>query len=82
MMLVFTLLTLLIVLGLLVLNFNGALTADPKFQILSTVLLIVGAVLCCQQYGVLRGSFIFLGMVTLVGTVLALLPWQFKQIKR
>ena len=55
---------------------RGHITTNTMRMLLSVVLLIVSGVLFSLDYGVLRGIFILIGLVSLLGTIVTLLLYK------
>jgi len=55
---------------------RGHITTNSMRMLLSVVLLIVSGVLFSLDYGVLRGVFILIGLVSLLGTIVTLLLYK------
>ncbi|REL35256.1 hypothetical protein [Thalassotalea euphylliae] len=58
--------------GLLMADERGKLTANIVNQLVSVLALVVATVLLCYQFGTLRGVFVFLGVASVLGTLLTL----------
>lgn len=60
---------------------NGVLTEIFWKKALYIVLLIISAVLLSLAYGTLRGVFIFIGLLSLLGTLFTLFLYQYQSKK-
>lgn len=58
--------------GVWLLNEQGSLTSKRAQALVAYGIILAGAVLCCIDYGTLRGVFIYIAIVSLIGTLLPL----------
>ncbi|NMP32796.1 hypothetical protein HII17_14665 [Thalassotalea sp. M1531] len=68
--------TTLSLIGVFLLQDNGLLTRHKTKQVVASVILIFSAILFGSEYGVLRGIFIFIGIISLLGTLFTLLRYK------
>jgi len=59
-----------LIVGVLLLNQNGAYTAQKRERFLSLIFNIVSVVLFANVYGIARGIFIYLAVMGLIGITL------------
>ncbi len=64
-------------LGVYLMQDHGELTTNKIKQFSATVAFIVCGIVLSMEYGTLRGVFILLGLVSLVGTMFTLLRYKF-----
>ncbi|GLX86847.1 hypothetical protein tloyanaT_31000 [Thalassotalea loyana] len=64
-------------LGVYLMQDHGELTTNKIKQFSATVAFIVCGIVLSIEYGTLRGVFILLGLVSLVGTMFTLLRYKF-----
>lgn len=55
---------------------NGVLTSNKLKQLASISVIVIAAFILCNEYGTLRGIFIGIGVVSLLGTVFTLLRYK------
>lgn len=68
--------TILALIGVVLLQDNGALTQHKAKQAAAVTLLFVSTVLYGLAFGALRGTFIFIGVISLLGTLFTLLRYK------
>lgn len=56
---------------------NNALSSKLTNWLPAIVLFAGSIVLLCLDYGVMRGIFVFIGLLSLLGTIVTLLPYRF-----
>lgn len=56
---------------------NNALSTKMTKWLPALILLTGSTVLLCMDYGVMRGIFVFIGLLSLIGTIVTLLPYRF-----
>ena len=66
------------VIGCYFLNENGSYTTSGKARLIGYGLNVAGCVLMMLEYGNLRGLFVYLGAVSLIGMIYALSLYKFK----
>lgn len=64
-------------LGVYLMQDHGELTTNKIKQFSATVAFIVCGIVLSMEYGTLRGLFILLGLVSLVGTMFTFLRYKF-----
>lgn len=64
-------------LGVYLMQDHGELTTNKIKQFSATVAFIVCGIVLSMEYGTLRGVFILLGLVSLVGTMFTLFRYKF-----
>lgn len=60
-------------LGVFLMQDNGVLTQNRIKKITSGMLFLLSFVVLSMEYGALRGVFIFIGLISLLGTLFTLL---------
>ncbi|MCH2057835.1 MAG: hypothetical protein MK214_14725 [Thalassotalea sp.] len=56
---------------------NNALSSKLTSWLPAIILFVGSIVLLCLDYGVMRGIFVFIGLLSLLGTIVTLLPYRF-----
>lgn len=69
---------LLILVGIYLLENNGALTKQSTKKVASSLLLLVSVILLTIEFGTMRGIIIFIGLVSLLGSLFTLLLFKLK----
>ena len=67
-------------LGVLLFEEDNRLTGNIVKQLLGTSVLVLAGILFSAEYGVLRGVFILIGLISLIGTLVAI--YQLKLSKQ
>lgn len=62
--------------GVYLMQDKGVLTQRLLKKISSSVLLLLSAILLAIEYGTLKGLFIFIGLISMFGTVITLLLFK------
>jgi len=69
---------LIILIGIYLLQNNGALTKQSTKKVASSLLLLLSAFLLIVEFGTMRGIFIFISLVSLLGTFFTLFLYKLK----
>ncbi|MFD2166130.1 hypothetical protein ACFSJY_07595 [Thalassotalea euphylliae] len=71
--------TVVIIFGILLLDENGHYSSNTTYKLIGFGLMIASTVALCVEWGTMRGIFVSLGLISVMGTFIPLLDIRLKK---